>query len=73
MADKRPWYFRDGVVVVAVLSFLVLALPLVWLSPHYTTRRKVIVSVLVVIGTYLTWQGTVAAIKTLQTAMSGMM
>ncbi|MBF0595169.1 MAG: hypothetical protein HQL22_09395 [Candidatus Omnitrophica bacterium] len=65
MSDERPWYLKDGTVILAVLSLLVVALPLVWFSPYYSTRRKVIVSVIVLVATYFTWQGTVGAFKML--------
>ena len=65
MAHNRPWYFRDGIVILAVLSVMALALPLVWFSPYYSVRRKVIVSVIVVIASYFTWIATEQSLKML--------
>lgn len=66
MADERPWYFKDSTVILAVLGLLVIALPLVWFSPYYSLRRKAIVSAIVLVATYYTWQGTVGALKLLE-------
>ncbi len=66
MPDERPWFFKDSVVIMAVLGLLVIALPMVWFSPYYSLRRKVIVSVIVLVATYYSWQGTVGAFKMLE-------
>lgn len=69
MADERPWYYRDSTVILAVLGLLVIALPLVWLSPYYSLRRKIIVSLITLVGTYYTWQGTVSMLKMMEPYM----
>lgn len=53
-AEGRPWYFRNGTVVMALLCLLPLALPLVWFNPWYSRRLKVVVTVVVVAVTYFT-------------------
>ena len=66
MEDERPWYFKDSTVIWAALLFLVFALPLVWLSPYYSTRRKVVVTVAILVGTYVSWVATAFSLKTLE-------
>jgi hypothetical protein len=63
MAEKRPWYFRDKIVIFALLGVLALALPMVWFNPHYSLRRKVIVTVIVAIGTWLSFALTADVFK----------
>ena len=66
MAEEREWYFKDSVVVMAILTLMIVALPLVWFSPYYSLRRKIIVSIIVTVGTYYTWQLTASSLKSLQ-------
>ena len=47
-----PWYFRTPTLVIALLSGLALALPLVWWHPKLTMLWKVVISVVTVA---LTW------------------
>ena len=72
MANERPWYFRDQTVTLALLALLVLALPLLWLSPYYTLRRKIIISIIVVVGTYYSIIWTADALKMLNTTLESM-
>lgn len=69
MANERPWYFYDRTVILAILALLIFALPLVWLSPYYSLRRKIVVSVLTVVGTYFSIVWTVDALKILKSSM----
>jgi hypothetical protein len=56
-AGSRPrpkkWYFATGVVVIALLCLGPLALPLVWLNPHYKPAIKAIITVIVLVVTIL--------------------
>ena len=45
---KCPWYFSKATVVIALLCLGPLALPLVWLHPHYKIITKLAISVIVV-------------------------
>ncbi len=53
----RLWYFRNSVIIPAILTVSVLALPLVWFNPYYTRNRKIIVTLVVLAVTYLLWLG----------------
>jgi hypothetical protein len=64
--EDRPWYFRTPTVVSAILLLMPLALPLVWLNPHYTRKTKVVVTLVVLIATYLLWGMTMQALQGVQ-------
>lgn len=38
--EKRPWYFKNGMLVVAFLMVGPLMLPLLWISPYVSRRGK---------------------------------
>ncbi|MBF0620220.1 MAG: zinc ribbon domain-containing protein [Candidatus Omnitrophica bacterium] len=63
---SRPWYFRTPTVIGMILCLLALALPLVWWNPYYSRKTKIIVTVIVVVVTYLTWVATAQTLKMLQ-------
>ena len=49
-SEKKPvkWYFKTGSIVAAFLCVGPFALPLLWLSPAITRRKKIIYSVLMI-------------------------
>jgi predicted nucleic acid-binding Zn ribbon protein len=49
---KGKWYFSMATFVMALLCVGPFALPLLWLNPRFTLKRKVIVSIIVVVLTY---------------------
>jgi predicted nucleic acid-binding Zn ribbon protein len=64
--EVRPWYFQTPTIVTALLLVMPLALPLVWFNPYYGRKTKVVVTLVVLVATYLLWGVTVQAIKSLQ-------
>lgn len=50
--DKK-WYFSTTVVVLMLLFVGPLALPLVWLNPNYKPLTRTIISIIVLIVTFL--------------------
>ena len=68
----RPWYFRNTTVVMAILCLAVLALPLVWFNRYYSAKTKAVVTVIVLVATYLLWIATQHAVQTLQDTLSAM-
>jgi hypothetical protein len=50
---SKKWYYTNTAVVVALLSFLVFALPLVWAHPRYSLLQKLIISIVTIVGTFL--------------------
>jgi hypothetical protein len=54
--DKGPrkkWYFTTSAVVLGLLCLGPLALPLVWFNPRYKIVTKLVVTLVVVVGTAL--------------------
>ena len=53
--DKKPqvkWYFKTSVLVIAFLCVGPFALPLVWFNPHFTRRKKIVISTIIIILSY---------------------
>lgn len=63
---KLPWFFGTTVIVVAVLSVGPLALPLVWCHPRLSILWKIIISLGVIVMTWLLYIWMVQTMKTLQ-------
>ena len=63
---SRPWYFRTGTVVMVILCLTALGLPLVWFNPYYKRNTKIIVTVIVLVVTYLIWLAMSQAVQSLQ-------
>ncbi len=56
MLDEKPkpkWYFKTSTLVTAFLTIGPLALPLLWFNPFYTKRIKIIISIVILILTYI--------------------
>ncbi len=49
---KVKWYFKTSFLVTAFLCVGPFALPLLWLNPRYSQRKKIIVTAVVLILTY---------------------
>jgi uncharacterized membrane protein YvbJ len=52
-AASAKWYFKTSRVVIAILCLGPFALPLVWLNPAYKKSTKIIVTIIVIVGTIL--------------------
>ena len=50
---KAKWYFTTPAIVIALVCAGPLALSLVWLNPHYKIITKVVVTILVIVFTFL--------------------
>lgn len=61
---KIPWYTRTGVIVLCFLMVGPLALPLVWIHPGYSLRKKWIITG---IALALTWYLGVLFIQAAET------
>ncbi len=61
--EKLPWYFKNSVIVIALLSVGPLALPLVWFHPKMTLSRKVLWTAVVLVLSYFLYIATVDAVK----------
>ena len=68
--DKKPrrkWYFKTHFLIPAFLCVGPLALPLVWLSPHISKKKKIIITLAVIILSYYLGVLTVRSIKSINT------
>jgi len=61
--EKVKWYFKTYWLVIAFLCAGPLALPMLWLNPRFDRKRKIIISIMVVILSYFL---TVAMVKSLK-------
>jgi hypothetical protein len=64
-AKTGKWYFRTYVFVIAFLIIGPFALPLVWFNPRFSRKNKAIITVIVLIATYLLSIAMAKSIKTI--------
>lgn len=50
--DKK-WFFKPYVLVLVFLSVGPLVLPLVWFNPSFSRRSKTVISIIVIVLSYL--------------------
>ena len=60
-----PWYFKSYWLMIAVLCFGPLALPLLWFNPGFSWRKKIVISVVIIIVSYLLGIVLVNSLKSL--------
>ena len=65
--QEVPWYFKTYWLIIAFLCVGPLALPLLWLNPHISRRKKIVITAIVVILTYYL---TIFMAKSLKTISS---
>ena len=53
-APQDKWYFKTHSLVIAFLCVGPLVLPLVWLNPRRNRKNKIIISVIIIVISYLT-------------------
>jgi len=56
--NKNPsdkWYLKTSFLVIAFLVVGPLALPLFWINPRFSKKGKIIISIIVLILSYLLW------------------
>jgi uncharacterized membrane protein YvbJ len=52
---KVPFYLKPGWIITAVLCVGPLAIPLFWIHPNWSLRKKIIWTVIVLILTWAAW------------------
>ena len=59
------WYFKTSSLIISFLCIGPFALPLVWLNPHFSQNKKIVISFIVIIASY--WLGIqlISAFKTI--------
>jgi len=63
--DKKQWYSKISILIIAFLCIGPFALPLVWLNPRFTKRVKIIISIIVIILSYFLGIALVNSIKSI--------
>ncbi|MDP8234368.1 MAG: zinc ribbon domain-containing protein [Candidatus Saelkia tenebricola] len=60
--EQRPWYFKTANLIVAFICLGPLAplvLPLLWFNPHVSKKKKIIITIIVIILSI--WLGKILA------------
>jgi len=47
-SSAPKWYYRNGTLILAFLCVGPFILPLIWKNPYFSTRKKVIISVIII-------------------------
>lgn len=67
-----PWYFRTRVVVIALLSVMAFALPLVWWHPKLSFWWKVGITIVALVATWYSYVWTMDAWNTFNGEMESL-
>lgn len=59
------WYFKTSALVIALLCVGPLALPLLWFNPRFSTKNKVVWSIVIIVLSYYLVVVLVDALKTI--------
>lgn len=51
--QKSPWYFKSHTLIIAFLTVGPLALPLLWFNPCFSKEKKITITVIIVVVTYI--------------------
>ncbi|MDP2928171.1 MAG: hypothetical protein Q8N80_05180 [Candidatus Omnitrophota bacterium] len=63
--NQPKWYFKTWSLVASFLCIGPFMLPLVWTNPRFSKKSKIIITVVVVIITYITLGFLVKSLKTI--------
>ena len=64
-AQKGPWYFKTSTWVAGFLVVGPLIIPLVWLNPHYSKTKKIVIIGICLVITYFLFKGLKFSFSTL--------
>lgn len=65
---KKPqekWYFKTPTLVIAFLCVGPFALPLVWFHPRYSRDKKIVISIIIIIISYLVGAALINSLKSI--------
>lgn len=68
--DKKPqkkWYLKTSVLIIAFFCVGPFALPLLWLNPGFSRRTKIVISIFIVVLSFLLG---ILAMKSIKAIMS---
>ncbi|NQU73174.1 MAG: hypothetical protein HQ547_00490 [Candidatus Omnitrophica bacterium] len=63
---KEKWYFKTSTFVVVFLCIGPLALPLLWINPHYSLKKKITITIITSIVSYIMWIVLAESLKSIQ-------
>ena len=64
--EKLPWYFRRSFIVIALCTVGPLALPLIWWRPQTTPAWKIVLTIAILILSWILFQATLDSIQTIR-------
>lgn len=64
--EKIQWYFRKSVIILAVGCVGPLALPLIWWRPQTTLAWKIVLTIGILVLSWILFQVTMESIRTLE-------
>jgi len=65
LAEKKiHWYFRKSFIVIAVCCVGPLALPLIWWRPQTTWAWKIVLTIVILVLSWLLFQTTLKSLET---------
>ena len=62
---KVKWYFKTSSLIVGFLMVGPFVLPAVWFNPHYSQQKKIIITAVILLITFLLTLATVKAISSI--------
>lgn len=62
---KEKWYFKTYILAVIFLCVGPLVLPLVWMNPNYSVKKKTYLSLAVLFLSYIIWIAMAASVNSL--------
>lgn len=60
---KLPWYFKKGSLIVAFMCVGPFMLPLVWVNPGMSRNKKIAVTAVIAVLSYLMWSMLVSSLS----------
>jgi len=70
-AHLKPWYFRPYYLFLAVIIFGPFALPLFWFNPSYSIKKKIVITIVVLIASYYLWTLLSNSLKAINSYYTG--
>jgi len=62
---KEKWYCKTSILVIAILSVGPFALPLVWINSSYSRMKKIVISVIVVVLSYVLFKSFMSSMQSI--------
>lgn len=70
--QKKPWYFASSSLFIAFLCVGPFMLPLVWFNSRFSLKSKVVLSVLIIVVSYICYTFLRQSLKTINCYYSQM-